>query len=55
MSRVLGRPVLLLWLTAVWIGLWGSLTPANVLGGLLVAATLLALPLSGGDAHAGPA
>ena len=55
MSRVLGRPVLLLWLTAVWVGLWGSLTAANVLGGLLVAAVLLALPLSGGEAPAGPA
>jgi multicomponent Na+:H+ antiporter subunit E len=54
-SRVLGRPGLLLWLTAVWVALWGSLTAANVLGGLLLAAVLLALPLSGGDAAAGPA
>lgn len=44
MRRVVGHPVLLLWLTAVWVGLWGSLTAANVLGGLLVAAVLLALP-----------
>ena len=38
--------MLLLWLTAVWVGLWGSVTPANVLGGLLVSAVLLrVLPL----------
>lgn len=38
--------ILLVWLTAVWVGLWGSLTPANLLGGLLVAGVLLrALPL----------
>lgn len=29
------------WLTVVWVGLWGSLTWANVLGGLLVAAVLV--------------
>ena len=28
---------LVLWLTAVWVGLWGSVTAANVLGGLAVA------------------
>ena len=37
------HPGLLLWLTFVWGGLWGSLTAANVLGGLLVAAVLLLL------------
>ena len=31
----------LLWLTAVWVALWGSVTPANVLGGLAVGAVLL--------------
>lgn len=37
---------LVLWLTAVWVGLWGSVTVANVLGGLVVAAGLVAvLPL----------
>lgn len=42
-----GRSLLLvLWLTAVWVGLWGSVTAANVLGGLAVAAALvLLLPL----------
>lgn len=37
------HPFILLWLTVVWVGLWGSLTAANVLGGLAVAAALLAL------------
>lgn len=37
------HPFILLWLTVVWVGLWGSLTAANVLGGLAVAAVLLAL------------
>lgn len=32
-----------LWLTVVWVGLWGSVTPANVLGGLAVALVLLRL------------
>ncbi len=31
------------WLTVVWVGLWGSLTPANVLGGLAVGAGVVAL------------
>lgn len=37
------HPFILLWLTLVWVGLWGSPTAANVLGGLAVAAVLLAL------------
>ena len=37
---------LVLWLTAVWVGLWGSVTVANVLGGLVVAVVLVVvLPL----------
>ena len=31
------------WLTLVWVGLWGSVTAANVLGGLAVAVVLLVL------------
>jgi multicomponent Na+:H+ antiporter subunit E len=31
------------WLTLVWVGLWGSVTVANVLGGLAVAVLLLLL------------
>ena len=43
---------LVLWLTAVWVGLWGSVTPANVLGGLAVALVLVALlPLPSGGGH----
>lgn len=35
-----------LWLTAVWVGLWGSVSAANVLGGLALAVVLLwLLPL----------
>ena len=46
MRQRVARPGLLLWLTAVWVGLWGSVTVANVLGGLAVALVLLAtLPL----------
>ena len=45
MSGVRRHPFLLLWLTAVWVGLWGSFTAANLLGGLAVAAAVLALPL----------
>ena len=45
--RVTARRLLLLWLTLVWVGLWGSVTAANVLGGLAIAVLLLlALPLS---------
>ena len=32
-----------LWLTAVWVGLWGSVSVANVLGGLALSAVLLRL------------
>ncbi|WP_040767132.1 Na+/H+ antiporter subunit E [Tsukamurella sp. 1534] len=36
----------LLWLDAVWVMLWGSITPGNIAGGLLVGlAILLLLPL----------
>jgi multicomponent Na+:H+ antiporter subunit E len=35
------------WLTVVWVGLWGSVTPANVLGGLAVGAgVVVLLPLT---------
>ena len=32
-----------LWLTAVWVALWGSVTPANVLGGLVVGVAVVRL------------
>ncbi|HUH06513.1 MAG TPA: Na+/H+ antiporter subunit E [Egibacteraceae bacterium] len=38
-----GRLLLAGWLVIVWIALWGSVTPANALGGALVAATVLAM------------
>jgi multicomponent Na+:H+ antiporter subunit E len=44
---VLGPLPLVLWLTVVWTGLWGSVTWANVLGGLAVSlALVLLLPLA---------
>ena len=38
---------LVAWLTVVWVALWGSVTPANVLGGLAVGLLLaFSLPLT---------
>jgi multicomponent Na+:H+ antiporter subunit E len=34
---------LVVWLTVVWVGLWGSVTAANVLGGLAVSLVLVGL------------
>ena len=46
-TRVTHQVPLLGWLTLVWVGLWGSVTPANVLGGLALGILLLlAFPLS---------
>jgi multicomponent Na+:H+ antiporter subunit E len=46
LRRVTAHWHLALWLTVVWVGLWGDLTPANVLGGIVVSVVLLvALPL----------
>jgi multicomponent Na+:H+ antiporter subunit E len=50
--RITSRWGLLLWLAVVWVGLWGSVTPANMLGGLGAAAVLLALlPLTDVEAN----
>ncbi|CAN5450350.1 Na+/H+ antiporter subunit E [soil metagenome] len=38
---VLGRALLVAWLTAFWLFLWGSITPANVLTGLLCGGALV--------------
>ncbi|CAN5526212.1 Na+/H+ antiporter subunit E [soil metagenome] len=35
--------ILVGWLTFMWVALWGSATPANVLSGLVAAAVLLAI------------
>ncbi len=43
MTRGGARVAMGAWLTAVWVGLWGSVTAANVLGGLAVAVVLLVL------------
>jgi multicomponent Na+:H+ antiporter subunit E len=43
MSRLVGQLGVVAWLSAVWVGLWGSLTVANVLGGVVVAVVLLVL------------
>lgn len=51
MTRRTATVVLVGWLTAVWVGLWGSVTAANVLGGLVVAVALVVLlpvPPAGG-------
>jgi multicomponent Na+:H+ antiporter subunit E len=45
-SHRTAQVTLVLWLTVVWAGLWGSVTAANVLGGLAVAVVVVrALPL----------
>lgn len=36
-------PWALLWLTAVWVMLWGAVTPMTVVGGLVVAVSVLAI------------
>lgn len=41
--RLSGHLPLVGWLAVVWVGLWGSVTPANVLGGLAVGAGLVVL------------
>lgn len=41
--RVTAHLPLAVWLTAVWVGLWGDLTLANLLGGVVVASAVLVL------------
>lgn len=43
MTRLPTGAVTVVWLTLVWVGLWGSVSAANVLGGLAVAVALLVL------------
>lgn len=40
---LVARTLLVAWLTAMWVLLWGSLTPANVLSGLLCGVFLVAV------------
>lgn len=37
MTRALRLPMLLVWLTVLWVALWGDVSAANVIGGLAVA------------------
>lgn len=47
MKRLTSSWALVAWLTVVWVGLWGSVTVANVAGGVAVAVVLvLVLPLT---------
>ena len=40
------------WLTLVWVGLWGTLTPANLLGGIVIAVLVVrGLPMPVIDYH----
>jgi len=41
MNARTGQLAMAAWLVVVWVMLWGSVTPANVLGGVAVAAALL--------------
>ena len=43
MKQIGLRLLMLCWLTIVWVLLWGSVTPANVLGGLAVALLITVL------------
>ena len=43
MTRRASRLALVAWLTVVWVGLWGSVTVANVLGGVVVSLVLVVL------------
>lgn len=47
LKRLTGHLTLVGWLTLVWVGLWGSASPANILGGLAVGVGLvMLLPLT---------
>lgn len=43
MNRLVRLPMLLLWLASLWVALWGELSVGNVVGGLVVAAGVLAV------------
>ncbi len=42
-------PSMVIWLTVLWIALWGSLSWANVLGGLAIAIVVTAIAHTGSD------
>lgn len=43
MNSRLRAPTLLLWLTGLWVALWGDVSPGNIVGGLAVAVGVLAV------------
>ena len=43
MKRRLGIPSLVLWLTVLWVALWGDVSPGNIVGGLAVAIGVVAV------------
>lgn len=54
---MLGKLLTVAWVTAVWVALWGDLTPGNVIGGALVACAVLAavrLPVTTGVRRVAP-
>ena len=48
-SRLVGRALLGAWLLVVWLALWGTVTAANVISGLAVAAAVQLIPLPARD------
>ena len=49
----MSRALLVLWLTLVWVLLWGSPSVGNVLAGLLLGSALVVLVSPGPDRRAG--
>lgn len=45
------RPLSVLWLTFVWVLLWGSFTPLTIVGGVLVGVVVTVLFRQGAPAH----
>lgn len=54
MTRRMWHPALGAWIVIVWVALWGEVSAANVLGGLVVAVGLLALFPSAGVRRGAP-
>jgi multicomponent Na+:H+ antiporter subunit E len=47
--HLVGRVLLGAWLLVVWLALWGTVTPANVIGGVAIAAAVQLIPLPARD------
>ena len=50
---MMARLLMILWLSAVWVLLWGDLSPGNALAGILLASLLVLLFPPGSERHAG--